>query len=439
MSTTSLLPLPAPARALESGRNHAARDEAPAPTASERASRPNESGRNDDTVEPSESAAGQPRFQDHLDEQEPAVEATDVPVVQVVVMPQVPAELLVPTATAMEVPATAGVLPAELAVLPLTTVDAAPLATTAGAAVAAGIAVGDAAVASVLSVEPMTAVPTMPLTDPLVDPAVATATPVVATQVGQAAPVVAAQAAATLRPVAATPAPAAATTPGLSPTAAAIAAASAEDADGPRVAAAADLEVVPAATSLDEAEAAASPLAPPRVQATTESMAPRSVEAPRSAAETPADRALAHQVARSLVQQLADGSRSLTIRLTPPELGTVRVQVVEQAGVFNVRLGAEDDAVRAALERALPTLRAELRASPTVIADVQVSDGHLSLLADQRDRSGGRQAGDGRGRRQADDGPGFSLDGVAAPRPAARRSDPGLHARVGATGVDARA
>ena len=47
------------------------------------------------------------------------------------------------------------------------------------------------------------------------------------------------------------------------------------------------------------------------------------------------------------MRNLTDGQRSLTLRLTPPELGTVRIEIVEQAGRLSVRLGAEDDSVRA--------------------------------------------------------------------------------------------
>ena len=60
----------------------------------------------------------------------------------------------------------------------------------------------------------------------------------------------------------------------------------------------------------------------------------RQVAKPRPAnLPNPLDRVVAHQVNQQLTRAIGDQQRVLTIRLTPPELGTVKVQVVEQAGV----------------------------------------------------------------------------------------------------------
>ena len=87
----------------------------------------------------------------------------------------------------------------------------------------------------------------------------------------------------------------------------------------------------------------------------------------------PLDRVVAHQVTQQLIKSVGDQQRVLTIRLTPPELGTVKVQVAEQAGgVLKVTLQAEDDGVRAALERSLPHMRQELRHQDSMVRDINL-------------------------------------------------------------------
>lgn len=165
-------------------------------------------------------------------------------------------------------------------------------------------------------------------------------------------------------------------------------------------------------------------------------VASSAVQASSELAEpTPADRALADQVGRALVRTLSDGQRSLTLRLTPPELGTVRIEIVEQAGRMSVRLGAEDDSVRAALERALPNLRNELRGGDAPIDDVRLTD---NQMADQQREQQKRQARDRQARR---DGTGFSLDGEFGDQAdlSTEREAPQLTATVSETAVDARA
>jgi flagellar hook-length control protein FliK len=86
------------------------------------------------------------------------------------------------------------------------------------------------------------------------------------------------------------------------------------------------------------------------------------------------EKAVTHQVQRALVQQLPNGERMMVLRLTPPELGTVKIEVIERGGVFSARLHAEDDGVRLALERFLPSMRADLRASDAPIREITLSD-----------------------------------------------------------------
>ena len=99
------------------------------------------------------------------------------------------------------------------------------------------------------------------------------------------------------------------------------------------------------------------------------------------------DKAVGNQIQRALVERLPGGERVLTLRLTPPELGTVRIEVVERQGTLLVKLGAEDDSVKASLERVLPQLRAEMRAHDAPISSIDLTDTFLSDRDSQRQHS----------------------------------------------------
>jgi flagellar hook-length control protein FliK len=86
------------------------------------------------------------------------------------------------------------------------------------------------------------------------------------------------------------------------------------------------------------------------------------------------EKAVTQQVQRALIQHLPTGERMMVLRMTPPELGTVRIEVMERNGVLSARIHAEDDSVRVALERFLPGMRAELRASDAPIREITLSD-----------------------------------------------------------------
>ena len=147
------------------------------------------------------------------------------------------------------------------------------------------------------------------------------------------------------------------------------------------------------------------------------------------------DRAVAGQVSRAILTRGADGERMLVLRLTPPELGTVRIEVIERAGVMTARIHAEDDAVRGALERSLPQLRQDLRANDAPVRDVSLADAWNGFANRQgrNDGSGGRER-----RQRDDDAPAFALDGIAPQRSTPRRA-PDLGGFADARGVDARA
>jgi flagellar hook-length control protein FliK len=86
------------------------------------------------------------------------------------------------------------------------------------------------------------------------------------------------------------------------------------------------------------------------------------------------EKAVASQVSRALIQQSPGGDRMLVVRLTPPELGTVRIEVLEHQGTLTAHLHAEDDGVRLAIEHSLPSMREELRAHDAPIRELSLSD-----------------------------------------------------------------
>jgi flagellar hook-length control protein FliK len=157
----------------------------------------------------------------------------------------------------------------------------------------------------------------------------------------------------------------------------------------------------------------------------------------------PMERAVANQVSRAIIQHLPDGGTRMVMRLTPPELGTVRVEFVMRDGVMNARLMAEDDGVRQALDRALPHIRSEVRGEhPTFDVTVDRSDqrqawqeGHA-----RQDRRDDPRFGSAPRRRDGDAV--FSIDGVEATASGAAaplRAAPVLGGRVSAQTVDALA
>lgn len=151
------------------------------------------------------------------------------------------------------------------------------------------------------------------------------------------------------------------------------------------------------------------------------------------------EKVVSHQVSKALVQHLPNGDKMMVLRLTPPELGTVKIEVIERQGVLSARLHAEDDGVRLALERFLPSMRQDLRAHDAPIRELTLSD----QAQFQRSFADGQQqqqqdANRSGNRRQREDTPRFSVDGIRSEPVAVPRSAH-LGGRVGMSGVDAHA
>jgi flagellar hook-length control protein FliK len=169
--------------------------------------------------------------------------------------------------------------------------------------------------------------------------------------------------------------------------------------------------------------------------ATTPSPSPVStpVLAP-AALPTAVDRIITHQVVHGLQRQRPDADRSLMIRLTPPELGTVRVLLREEDGQIHARILAEDPAVRQALQRELPHLLRDLRVADAPVASVAVERGQDAQSQDragqQHQHQQHRQPHEqGAEQRPGSHAPRFALDGSLAEerrdeRPQPRASRP---------------
>ena len=188
---------------------------------------------------------------------------------------------------------------------------------------------------------------------------------------------------------------------------------------------------------------------------------------------------LERNIARQLTQQLsaplgslagtgaqrkAAVDKSLIIRLTPPELGTVRIEISQRNGDLTIRMHAEDPAVRQAIERMLPSLRTDLRQADSPLLHITVASSGSEERGSGERNSGDRNSGErggaddrnawqGQQQRQdrAPDGdrqpshrdgerPVFSLSGMPSPEPIVVASrGRSLGGRSSTTGVDALA
>ncbi|MCX8039554.1 MAG: flagellar hook-length control protein FliK [Planctomycetota bacterium] len=156
-----------------------------------------------------------------------------------------------------------------------------------------------------------------------------------------------------------------------------------------------------------------------------------SVPTPPLTPPTPVDQGIARQVARALVQHLPDGGERLVVRLTPPELGTVRIEFVARDGAMQALLIAEDEAVRQALERALPVLRSEVRSEHPQVELALERFSERQTWGDGQERRDRRHESREQARAQQDGKSAFSLEVDRTPRvePAAMPARAAVRAR----------
>jgi flagellar hook-length control protein FliK len=158
-------------------------------------------------------------------------------------------------------------------------------------------------------------------------------------------------------------------------------------------------------------------------------------QTPAEAAAT--DATVSRQLGRAILQQVGSGDRILVLRLTPPDLGTVRIEVSQQAGQISLRLRAEDDSVRQSIERQLPQLRQDLRANDAPIVDIHLDNQNMTMLSDHQGQ--GHQAWQQQERNTPQER--FVLEGERPNRPAPKPSvrQVVLGGRISAQSIDALA
>lgn len=197
----------------------------------------------------------------------------------------------------------------------------------------------------------------------------------------------------------------------------------------------------PAATTEGTAAELATRSAATTQPAATAGAARSEQTAPSRPDPNPMERAVANQVSRAIVQHLPDGGTRMVMRLTPPELGTVRVEFLMRDGNISARMLAEDDGVRQALDRALPQIRSDVRGEhPTVDITVDRSDQRQAWQDGQGRHDQRDEQRNGAATRQRDGDDVFSLDEAGATPTVtvdAPRSAPVLGGRVTARSVDA--
>ena len=123
----------------------------------------------------------------------------------------------------------------------------------------------------------------------------------------------------------------------------------------------------------------------------------------------------------------ADGTQQLSVQLHPAELGAVNVTATISGGTLNVTVACADQAARAAVTAALPTLHHQL--STAGFTGVDVSFGSQSQNAQQQ--TGNRHSGDG----QPTGTTGTGTDGATATRPATQPT-PRRSAGAGTANLD---
>jgi len=147
--------------------------------------------------------------------------------------------------------------------------------------------------------------------------------------------------------------------------------------------------------------------------------APPSAETAQSAAlsnlEKSPDDPNAARIARGVQSAISQRGGTVRLRLTPPELGTVRIQLDMKDGVVRANLTAQSDSVRTLLNHQIGNLRHALEGQGLVVERLTVQVGDNQGQATLSDDGSSRQSqADGRSRgqyaRQHDGGEQSSTD-----------------------------
>lgn len=105
---------------------------------------------------------------------------------------------------------------------------------------------------------------------------------------------------------------------------------------------------------------------------------------------------LAEMASRVLVDAASEGNWRVTLRLDPPEMGRLDVQISREQGALTAHFVASTAGARAAMEQAMPMLEAQMAEQGMSLADSSVSQQHSG--GNGRDLSGENDQGASNGR-----------------------------------------
>jgi flagellar hook-length control protein FliK len=193
-------------------------------------------------------------------------------------------------------------------------------------------------------------------------------------------------------------------------------------------------DAAPAGTATTTAPpAAARPFGPVTTTGITQTVAsPGSAPAP-----TPGSEAWRQVTAGAEIRRATEG-QTVTVRTAAPDLGTVEVQAQLSQGQLDVRLHAGTDGARATLDRALPSLRAELEAAGVATGALEARQRAMTTVdAGTAAREAGRDPGREPGGRSFDPA-GADVSGRHGQRqPSAQPGTAGTPGRPGDRGAGA--
>jgi len=100
------------------------------------------------------------------------------------------------------------------------------------------------------------------------------------------------------------------------------------------------------------------------------------------------------RISGAITQAERSGRSTVRVRLYPPELGTVRIEVSSLRGAVTARIEVSSAATQGVLQSNMAALRADLRQAGIDVRDVQVQYREQSLASGPEDRSARREADD---------------------------------------------
>ena len=108
---------------------------------------------------------------------------------------------------------------------------------------------------------------------------------------------------------------------------------------------------------------------------------------------TAAPQQMAEMAARVLVDAASEGNWRVSLRLDPPDMGRMDVQIAREQGALTAHFVASTPAARAAMEQAMPMLQAQMAEQGMNLADSSVSQEQPGHSSDGRHAETGTGAG----------------------------------------------